>query len=154
MGGGDEQLPLSEHEQRILHELEQSLYQEDPDFAERVRSETVYRHAGRYCIWSALVFVAALVFMFFTFSDRSFWASSESLSCSCPVSSLPTMPAAWAKPGSMTSHAPCTAGTSVQRSMILVTGSAGAFTETTDRTCRLRLRRANRAPRRSHPMRS
>jgi hypothetical protein len=61
-------LPLSEHEQRILHELEQSLYQEDPGFAERVRSETVYRHAGRYCIWSALVFVAALVFMFLTFS--------------------------------------------------------------------------------------
>jgi hypothetical protein len=62
-------LPLSDHEQRILHELEQSLYQEDPDFAERVRSETVYRHAGRYCVWSALVFVAALVFMFFTFSS-------------------------------------------------------------------------------------
>jgi hypothetical protein len=61
-------LPLSEHEQRILHELEQSLYHEDPEFAERVRSETVYRHAGRYCIWSALVFVAALVFMLFTFS--------------------------------------------------------------------------------------
>lgn len=61
-------MPLSEHEQRILHELEQSLYQEDPGFAERVRSETVYRHAGRYCIWSALVFVAALVFMVLTFS--------------------------------------------------------------------------------------
>jgi len=61
-------VPLSEHEQRILHELEQSLYQEDPDFAERVRSETVYRHAGRYCVWSALVFVIALVFMFFTFA--------------------------------------------------------------------------------------
>jgi hypothetical protein len=61
-------LPLSEHEQRILHELEQSLYQEDPGFAERVRSETVYRHAGRYCIWSALVFVAALIFMVLTFS--------------------------------------------------------------------------------------
>ena len=75
-GGGDEPLPLSEHEQRILHELEQSLYQEDPDFAERVRSETVYRHAGRYCIWSALVFVAALVFMFFTFSRRWSWGSS------------------------------------------------------------------------------
>ena len=69
MGGGDKKVPLSEHEQRILHELEQSLYQEDPDFAERVRSETVYRHAGRYCGWSALVFVAALVFMFFTFAS-------------------------------------------------------------------------------------
>ncbi len=61
-------MPLSEHEQRILHELEQSLYHEDPDFAERVRSETVYRHAGRYCLWSSLVFVAALVFMLLTFS--------------------------------------------------------------------------------------
>ena len=61
-------MPLSDHEQRILHELEQSLYHEDPEFAERVRSETVYRHAGRYCIWSALVFVAALVFMLFTFA--------------------------------------------------------------------------------------
>jgi hypothetical protein len=61
-------VPLSDHEQRILHELEQSLYQEDPEFAERVRSETVYRHAGRYCLWSALVFVGALVFMFFTFT--------------------------------------------------------------------------------------
>ena len=61
-------MPLSEHEQRILHELEQSLYHEDPEFAERVRSETVYRHAGRHCVWSAIVFVAALVFMFFTFS--------------------------------------------------------------------------------------
>ena len=62
-------MPLSDHEQKILHELEESLYREDPAFAERVRSETVYRHAGRYCIWSALVFVAALVFMFLTFSS-------------------------------------------------------------------------------------
>jgi len=61
-------LPLSEHEQRVLQELEQSLYKEDPDFAERVRSETVYRHAGRHCAWSAVVFVAALLFMVFTFS--------------------------------------------------------------------------------------
>ncbi len=64
-------MPLSDHEQRILHELEQSLYQEDPDFAERVRSETVYRHAGRYCIWSALVFVASLAFMLLTFTSST-----------------------------------------------------------------------------------
>ena len=38
------------------------------NFAERVRSETVYRHAGRYCIWSAVVFIASLLFMVFTFS--------------------------------------------------------------------------------------
>jgi hypothetical protein len=61
-------VPLSEHEQRILQELEQSLYQQDPQFAERVRSETVYRHAGRHCAWSAATFVAALLFMIFTFA--------------------------------------------------------------------------------------
>jgi hypothetical protein len=67
--GGEVDVPLSEHEQRILHELERSLYQEDPAFAERVRSETVYRHAGRHCVWSALAFVGSFLFMIFTFSS-------------------------------------------------------------------------------------
>jgi Protein of unknown function (DUF3040) len=53
-------LPLSEHEQRILAELEESLVREDPQFAERVRTKTVYRHAGRQCKWAALGFVAGL----------------------------------------------------------------------------------------------
>jgi hypothetical protein len=63
-------LPLSEHEQRVLHELEQALVQEDPTFVDRVRSETVYKHAGRYLKWSVLGFVAGLVVMlaFFTTS--------------------------------------------------------------------------------------
>lgn len=54
-------MPLSDHEQRILAELEESLVRQDPQFAERVRSETVYRHAGRYCKWSALGFVVGVV---------------------------------------------------------------------------------------------
>jgi hypothetical protein len=53
-------VPLSEHEQRILAELEESLVREDPRFAERVRSKTVYRHAGRQCKWAALGFLAGL----------------------------------------------------------------------------------------------
>ena len=53
-------VPLSEHEQRILAELEESLVRQDPEFAERVRSETVYRHAGRYCKWSAVGFVSGV----------------------------------------------------------------------------------------------
>lgn len=56
-------MPLSDHEQRILQELEQSLYQQDPQFAERVRSESLYRHAGRACKWAALGFVAGLVML-------------------------------------------------------------------------------------------
>jgi len=53
-------MPLSEHEQRILAELEESLEQHDPQFAHRVRSETVYRHAGRHCVWWAVCFIAGL----------------------------------------------------------------------------------------------
>ena len=56
-------MPLSDHEQRILAELEESLVRQDPEFAERVRSETVYRHAGRYCKWSAVTFVLGIAIL-------------------------------------------------------------------------------------------
>ncbi len=56
-------MPLSDHEQRILAELEESLVRQDPEFAERVRSETVYRHAGRYCKWAAVTFVLGIVIL-------------------------------------------------------------------------------------------
>ncbi len=63
-------MPLSEHEQKILAELEESLVRQDPDFAERVRSETVYRHAGRYCKWSAFTFLVgtAILIGFYSMS--------------------------------------------------------------------------------------
>lgn len=63
-------MPLSEHEQRVLQELEQALVQEDPAFADRVRSENVYRYAGRFLKWSVLGFIVGLVVMlaFFTTS--------------------------------------------------------------------------------------
>ena len=55
-------MPLSEDEQRILHEIERSFYENDPDFARGVReSPTVYRHAGRNVKWAALGFVVGLV---------------------------------------------------------------------------------------------
>jgi hypothetical protein len=65
-------VPLSEHEQRILAELEESLVKQDPDFAERVRSETVYRHAGRYCKWSAVSFVAGVAILIAFYSESVF----------------------------------------------------------------------------------
>lgn len=55
-------MPLSEDEQRILHEIERSFYENDPAFARGVKeSPTVYRHAGRNMKWAALGFVAGLV---------------------------------------------------------------------------------------------
>lgn len=62
-------MPLSEHEQRILAELEESLVRHDPHFAERVRSETVYRHAGRYCKWAAVGFVAGVAILVAFYSE-------------------------------------------------------------------------------------
>lgn len=61
-------MPLSEHEQRVLHELEQALYHDDPAFADRVRRENVYRYAGRYLKWSVVGFVVGMAVMiaFFT----------------------------------------------------------------------------------------
>lgn len=63
-------MPLSEHEQRVLHEMEQALYRHDPRFASRVRDESVYRFAGRNLRWSIAGFVAGLAIMvaFFTTS--------------------------------------------------------------------------------------
>ncbi|NNN20384.1 MAG: DUF3040 domain-containing protein [Acidimicrobiales bacterium] len=54
-------MPLSDEEQRILHEMEQNLYHEDRDFVDRVGSETVYKHAGRNLIWAGIAFAAGLV---------------------------------------------------------------------------------------------
>ncbi|MDP8988046.1 MAG: DUF3040 domain-containing protein [Actinomycetota bacterium] len=59
-------MPLSEDEQRILQEIEQQLYDSDPELAREVSSTTIYRHAGRNLKWAGLGFVAGLVFMVLT----------------------------------------------------------------------------------------
>jgi DUF3040 family protein len=61
-------VPLSEDEQRILHEIEQQFYEQDPAFARQVGS-SVYRHAGRNLKWAALGFAAGLILMLATFAS-------------------------------------------------------------------------------------
>ena len=57
-------MPLSEHEQRLLEQIERALYAEDPKFASTVSSTNLRSHARRR-IWRAAVLlvvgVAALV---------------------------------------------------------------------------------------------
>ena len=65
-------MPLSEDEQRILHEIEQQFYETDPGFAREVGSTTLYSHAFRNLKWATLGFVAGLVFLVVTLST-SFW---------------------------------------------------------------------------------
>jgi hypothetical protein len=60
-------VPLSDHEQRILAELEESLHREDPDFADKVRNESLYRHAGRHVKWAICSFLLGLGLLLFFF---------------------------------------------------------------------------------------
>jgi len=63
-------VPLSEDEQRILHEIERSFYEHDPEFARGVSETSLYRHAGRNCKWSALGFAAGLVLLVASFASN------------------------------------------------------------------------------------
>lgn len=61
-------MPLSEHEQRILAELEESLSKQDPRFAKSVRETNVYSHGGRRVRWGAVGFVLGLAILVLFFS--------------------------------------------------------------------------------------
>jgi Protein of unknown function (DUF3040) len=61
-------MPLSEHEQRILAELEESLSKQDPRFAKSVRETNVYSHSGRRVRWGIAGFVAGLIILVLCFS--------------------------------------------------------------------------------------
>lgn len=61
-------MPLSEDEQRILSEIENHLYESDPDLAREVSETTLYTHAFRNLKWSVLGFVLGVVFMVGTIS--------------------------------------------------------------------------------------
>jgi hypothetical protein len=65
-------MPLSEDEERIIHEIEQSFYENDPDFYKRASEETLYRHAGRNCKWALAGFIAGLIVLVVSFAS-SVW---------------------------------------------------------------------------------
>jgi hypothetical protein len=69
-----EPVPLSEDEQRILHEIERSFYENDPEFARGVSTATLNRHAGRNTKWSILGFVVGLLVLLFRLG--TFWLSA------------------------------------------------------------------------------
>ena len=64
-------MPLSEDEERILHEIEQQLHATDPQLVREVSSTTLYRHAGRNLKWAALGLLGGLVFMVMTFTTST-----------------------------------------------------------------------------------
>lgn len=62
-------MPLSEDEQRILHEIERRFYEHDREFADTIGSTTLYRALGRNCKWAALGFLAGLVILMVSFAS-------------------------------------------------------------------------------------
>lgn len=54
-------MPLSNDEQRILHQIEKEFYDSDPEFAREVSETTLYRHALRNIKWAVIVGVVGLI---------------------------------------------------------------------------------------------
>lgn len=53
-------MPLSEHEQRLLEQIEQALYAEDPKFASAVRSTDLRSHYRRRLFRGTVLFVVGV----------------------------------------------------------------------------------------------
>ena len=56
-------MPLSEHEQRILEEIEKRLQEEDPRFADVVGRTTLYGHFTRRVRLGAVAFILGFVML-------------------------------------------------------------------------------------------
>lgn len=61
-------MPLSEDEERILHEIAQQFYTDDPEFAREVGETTLYTHTVRRMKWSGFGFAAGVIFLVFSLS--------------------------------------------------------------------------------------
>ena len=56
-------MPLSDHEQRMLDQIESALYAEDPKFASSVRGGTLRASSARRCLQGAALFVIGLAML-------------------------------------------------------------------------------------------
>jgi hypothetical protein len=56
-------MPLSDHEQRILEEIERRLAEEDPRLVESVERTSLYTHLARRIRFASLSFVVGFVMM-------------------------------------------------------------------------------------------
>lgn len=68
-------MPLSEHEQRQLDQIEQALYAEHPRFARAVRAADPQVHYKRRVICAALMFVVGLALLLFGVATSYIWIS-------------------------------------------------------------------------------
>jgi hypothetical protein len=63
ISAGGEVMPLSEHEQRLLDQIERALYAEDPKFASTVRGGRLRKPTRRRRVQGVALFVVGLVML-------------------------------------------------------------------------------------------
>ena len=56
-------MPLSEHEQRILEDIEKRLSEDDPRLAQAVSSTSLYSHIARRIRWASLAFLVGFAML-------------------------------------------------------------------------------------------
>src|SRR3990170_6026651 len=56
-------MPLSEHEQRILEDIERRLEEDDPRFAQQVARSSLHSHVARRLRWGGLLFLTGFVLL-------------------------------------------------------------------------------------------
>ena len=66
-------MPLSDEEARLLHQLEQSLAAEDPDFASTLRGAKFMARNRRVAVLAALGFIIGLAVMFSGVVSKMTW---------------------------------------------------------------------------------
>lgn len=70
-------MPLSEHEQRLLDQIERALYAEDPKFASSVRGGRLRKPTRRRRLQGVLLFVLGLVLLVVGVAVRALWLASS-----------------------------------------------------------------------------
>ncbi len=75
-------MPLSEHEQRMLDQIESALYAEDPKFASTVRGSRLGMASNRRRLQAGALFVLGLTLLIAGVACRSSRAASRSSVCS------------------------------------------------------------------------
>ena len=60
-------MPLSEHEQRILEDIERRLEEEDPRLVQAVERSSLHSHLARRIRWASLAFFAGFVMLMLFF---------------------------------------------------------------------------------------
>jgi hypothetical protein len=73
---GGEVVPLSEHEQRLLEQIERALYAEDPKFASTVRGGRLRKPTRRRRLQGVALFVVGLVLLVVGVAVPQLWLGS------------------------------------------------------------------------------